>query len=212
LDFERIVITGDLAFRKPSESIYNWIKNKLEKKNYNYLIIPGNHDDPDLISRVFGLKLNNEQLYYYIIQKRYLIFFLDTSDSTVSKKQIAFINKVSNKNKDKEIIIFMHHPPVNTGCIYMDRKYPLMNMNEFQKVMEEIDRLTHIFCGHQHCSRNIQYGDIEIFITPSTFFQIDCSLESFRVESYNIGYRIIEFDNKYVDTRLNYLEMGENGK
>ena len=176
------------------------------------MIIPGNHDNSVLISKVFGLKLKNDRLYYYKVHGRYLVFFLDSSNSMVGKKQIEFIKKISALNPDKEIIIFMHHPPVNTGCVYMDKNYPLLNMHEFQKGIQDIKRLTHIFCGHQHCDRTIEHINVDIHITPSTFFQIDCSLESFRVESYNIGYRVIEFGSKNLNTRLSYLEMNENEK
>src|SRR3989304_236001 len=70
--FDFLAISGDLCFRDADVDSYQWIKRKLDLSSYKYYLIPGNHDDPDLIARVFGCKtffinLNKTCIYFAAI-------------------------------------------------------------------------------------------------------------------------------------------------
>ncbi|TYB30385.1 MAG: hypothetical protein FXF47_09620 [Candidatus Mcinerneyibacterium aminivorans] len=210
IKFDRYLISGDLAFREPSKNIYKWIKTRLDRFEHRYHIIPGNHDDSKLLSEVFNVEtINSKEIFYHEVYKYYLLIFLDTSNSRISSKQLKRIKELANIYTDKKIVLFMHHPPVKTGCKYMDIKYQLLNQNDFWKEIKEIQNISQIFSGHQHCDKEISINKINVYVAPSTFFQINCDLEYFEVASYNIGYRIINIAKNSITSYVNYLSSGE---
>jgi len=204
-EFNFLVITGDISFRNPSLKIYRWVKQKLDILNKNYFLIPGNHDKIDYMGKVFGYKISkNGNIFYKHEDKKHVYLFLDSSKNIIDKEQINYIFELSKKNRKKNVVIFMHHPPLIADCKYMDKYFSLKNIKNFQKAILKVKNISHIFCGHYHCDKELNLKDIRIHINPSTFFQIDCKFEDFNIESYLPGYRIIYEENNF-KTETKYL-------
>ena len=130
------------------------------------------------------------------------LIFLDSSSETITKDQIDWL---SLNNWDQSSLLFMHHPPANCGCNFMDRKYPLKNQAETMAALNKISGIKAVFCGHYHTEKTILSEDKTIFITPSTMMQLSQDNNEYEVTSFQPGWRIIEWDGSKIETRVEYL-------
>ncbi len=203
-----IIITGDLCYNVPKIYIYKWIKEKLDEWGFEYLIIPGNHDNPQMIKEVFNMSTT----FYSLKEWNRQVLFLDTYNNRLPIEQQDWIKNEIKNNTDDEIIIFMHHPPVLMGSKFMDTKYPLRNIEQTQELFLNINKKLTIFCGHYHTEIIKEYGNQQIYLTPSNIFQIDRNHLDFTIESYNPGWRYLEFSEKKIITQINYIDIGRDKK
>ena len=204
---DHLVISGDLCFRDGERDIYQWIKGELERSALPYDIIPGNHDDPRLLAEVFGRQdlLNNGELYYQRFLAGQRVIFLDTSEGRVSPPQLEWLGR-RLAECDHDLILFMHHPPLPGGVPYMDGKYALQNMAEVQAVFAGFPYRINIFVGHYHVDKIISSGNLSVYITPSTFFQISQHHIEFKVDHRRPGFREIMIDAGVLRSTVVYLD------
>lgn len=205
---DHIVITGDLCFHEGSIETYQWIKDQLDKLNKHYFIVPGNHDNVDFISSVFNLPLEylkEDELYYKKDFGFGEAIFLDTSKEYLSDNQLEWL-KEQFLESDKNFILFMHHPPVKAGNSFMDNNHALKNIKEVNQLLNDYESNIPVFCGHYHSEKELQIKNVNLFITPSGFFQFDDVCEDFKVGSYDIGWRKITWHPKGIHTTVSYIE------
>ena len=203
-----IILTGDLCLDKTYEKeMYLWIKNKLDSLSKPYFVIPGNHDDPLILAEVFGYqdKLKNNALYWDHIIEEEQVIFLDSSPYVVSEEQQQWLNKIISQSQKKRIFIFMHHPPCYVGSLHMDTHYPLREQDTFMNLLFQHDKTFYIFTGHYHCEKTIIHKNVHVFVTPSTYYQIDERYEDARVKNNLIGYREIDITRDSVRTHVEYI-------
>lgn len=201
-----VVIGGDLCYRDGAEEIYAWIRGELSPLKAPVYVVPGNHDESELLARSFGLEgeLKGGKLYYRReVQSRALIF-LDTADATLSADQLSFLEKSLAEGRGEPALVFMHHPPVKAGVYYMDLKYPLLNREEVQKSIDGTGCA--VFCGHYHVDKTVSIGNLTVYITPSTFVQIDQKAKEFTIDHRRIGWRRIRAEGEKIVTTVHYVE------
>jgi 3',5'-cyclic-AMP phosphodiesterase len=192
-NYDLMIVAGDLCHKTGVKEIYDWIKIQLDEMSIPYHVISGNHDSSVLLADSFdlGKKLFDEELYF---QQGYLdgnIIFLDTSRGMMSDKQFIWLEEKIEKLSGT-VIICMHHPPLLAHCTHMEPKYMFTQMQRFETLCLKCpDKQFQIFCGHYHIERTIIHKNITIFITPSTFIQIDPDSFEFRKAGDYFGYREI---------------------
>jgi 3',5'-cyclic-AMP phosphodiesterase len=204
---DHLVITGDICFQAGETSIYEWVKSKLDDLGISYSVIPGNHDDVDIMKRVFKLpdnQSNNKEIYYRKHFEGFDGIFLDTSKEYLSDVQIDWLID-ELKDKETQFLVFMHHPPIKAGIQFMDKHHSLQNAERFQKLIASREDHIHVFCGHYHAEKEILEENFSVFITPSAIYQFDQSSEEFLVGSYSVGWRKITCTAKTVNTQVSYL-------
>jgi Icc protein len=91
-------------------------------------------------------------------------------------------------------MLFMHHPPLYCGVPHMDEKYAFRQIPLVQQYLRGLPFALHIFCGHYHVERDLRVANQHVYITPSTFFQIDAAIVEFGIDHSMPGYRIIELE------------------
>lgn len=204
---DRIVISGDLCLHDGEPEVYEWLKEHLDKAGFPYDIISGNHDDATQIAECFGLNefLTDGQLFFKKNYDSQTFLFLDTTDYTLPKTQLIWLEK-ELKNLDEELIIFIHHPPVKSGVPFMDNKYFLQNMDAVQEVLFKYLHPVHLFCGHYHVDKVIKKKNLTVYITPAVYFQIDDRTTDFNIDHYRIGFREINLDSGTIITTVRYLD------
>lgn len=187
-----LVVTGDLCFEDPHEEIYVWIKQHLDSLEITYDLLSGNHDDPLMLSAVFERDhlLKGSQLYYQRQIEGDVYLFLDTTTGIIDQQQLNWLAKALNSQYNR-LVIFMHHPPVWGGVPHMDNNYPLHNRDIVLETLLEYNNRIDVFCGHYHVDKTISVDNVNIHITPSSFFQIDQHQEDFAVDHQRPGLREI---------------------
>jgi len=206
-----LVITGDLCYQDPLLSIMEWVKASLDETGLTYSVIPGNHDDSVIMAQVFDLEhcLQANELYYNEVKDDLHLIFLDSGKGTLSVDQISWLKAVDSVI-ELPSLIFMHHPPVD-AVPYMDNNYAL---DEKNAVMETLSGLKHpvaVFCGHYHVAKEVsEEAQLPVYITPSTFFQIDDRIPDFRISTHDIGWRRIELRDGNLLSEVKWLTPADN--
>lgn len=202
-DLDLLVLSGDLANENAEPGAYSYVADFLKDCKVPVCIIPGNHDRIEVMEKYFDLKgkVHNGKCYYrYDIDGR-SIFFLDSTDGTVSSDQLSWFEEEAAKIDD-EILLFVHHPPCLCDHKFMDLRYSMKNIEEVQTVLSRVKNLKHIFVGHYHSEMKIELKDKIVYVTPSTQMQIDPSKSFFCLSSAAPGWRVIEWGENFLETSV----------
>ncbi len=202
-----LVLSGDLCYRESEPDIYRWIKSHLDFLQLPYEVMAGNHDDSQIMAEVFNRKhlLIDDELYFKKIIGNYGILFLDSSKGFLSEKQLKWLEHEMHLIK-KEVLIFMHHPPVDGGVPHMESNYAMKGREVLQFILAKYPKNIPIFCGHYHVEKTIFVENLLVHITPSCFFQIDWRERDFKVDHHRIALREIELGKGYLRSTVSYFE------
>lgn len=203
-----LIITGDFCFQGPKPEIYQWIREQIEKTGIPFEIIAGNHDDKAMMTTYLtGEDLSNAEDEYYFsdtIQNFHLLY-LDSGTGLLSGHQLNWIQEELTHVREKQLIIFMHHPPLLAGVPHMDTGYALQNREDLIDILKDHHGSVQIFCGHYHVHRTISTANINVHITPSLYMQIFPYSQDFAIDHYQTGYRIIDFAGDELRHEVRYL-------
>ena len=198
-----LVLSGDLANENAEPGAYKFIADQIKSLGCPVCIIPGNHDEIEVMSKYFELPVKNGKCYYRYDYKGKSIFFIDSACGTVSRDQLDWLEEEIPKVKD-EVILFMHHPPCFCDHKFMDLHYHLKNMVEVQEVLSKFKNLKHVFCGHYHSDFEEKFDDITVHVAPATQMQIAPDRPYFKLKSDKPGWLVINWDKNTVETRVCY--------
>jgi Icc protein len=193
LNAQALVLNGDLAMEEPNEDIYAYIKDKTDSMGIKTFVIPGNHDDSTMMSRVFDLGeyLHNGELYYQAeVLPGHPALFLDSSMGILSEAQVQWVQERILSLRSPRMV-FIHHSPVETGVGFMDKNYSLRNNQRFLKILEYAGGAL-VFCGHYHVDRVISYNSLTVLLTPSLLYQIDPDAKDFGMDNRSPGIRVVD--------------------
>ncbi|MCG8569848.1 MAG: metallophosphoesterase [Spirochaetes bacterium] len=201
-----IILTGDVTFRSKAKIPYHWVKEQLDLNQLPYFIIPGNHDDAAEMAEIFNLTdlLKQNKLYYQKYFKDQSLIFLDSSTAIIDQFQLDWLEQI-DKTEQKSHLLFVHHPPILCNCYYMDKKYPLKNHQEVFQRISQLKNVDHIFSGHYHTEKILSIKNKNIYLTPSTFYQIDSQSKSFKIEHHYPGWRYISWNGQRLETQAKYV-------
>jgi len=201
-----LVISGDLAAVCGEPEAYQWIAEQLKAFPYPHSIMTGNHDV--LANMITPLQLDAADiqdglLYYKRRYKNKTVFFLDTASYRLAEQQLIWLEQ-ELANVAEEAILFIHHPPTLCGCLFMDVKHSLKNINEVWPTLASFSQIKHVFCGHYHTEKDFVHQGKWLHLTPSTMIQLDPTTPHFKVAHSRAGWRIIEWGQE-VNTYVEYL-------
>ncbi len=141
-----IIIGGDICFSSPDKMIYKWMKQKLDATQLPYTVIGGNHDDNKLIAEVFNYEAVNNELYFEKPIGGINFYFLDSNKAKISSLQINWLKqKLGDKHEACYVVI--HHPPLLSKMVYMDKEYPLENHEEIVAALHSFDFPVYVFAA-----------------------------------------------------------------
>lgn len=205
-DFDLIIFSGDIS-DTGCLTAYEWLKKTTQKYDHKIIWMPGNHDDLERMQKVFGFSfrvdIEQDKLTYQLSLNEINILCLDTSDKSLSARQIDWLINATDDNT----FIFIHHPPMVCNSPFMDNKHCLQNWTVLtEKLLNIPEKTFRFFCGHYHQESYFAHYNIHIFLTPSTMFQIDRHKPYFEIYHTHSGYRVIEIlQNNSFKTYCNYI-------
>lgn len=197
-----LVISGDLPADDGNADIYESMKQLLPQ-GQETVILPGNHDDPVGLYEVFGRSLCRNQNFMHTIPLDDIdLVFMDTSSGTFPSDQLAYLG-VSDIRPDS--ILFTHYPTKRLSDGFMDRTYPLSNIEEADTAIR-MSPVSNVFCGHFHCEHTVAHEDgYQLFVTPSAAFEIDLHEPEIQLTAGKIPIRYIEVEATTTRTWVEYL-------
>ena len=202
-ELDLLVLSGDLANENAEPGAYKFIADQIKLLKCPVCIIPGNHDDIDVMAKYFDIPIKNGKCYYRFDLQGKSIFFLDSACGEVSRGQLDWLESEIPK-VDGEVILFMHHPPCFCDHKFMDLHYHLRNMVEVRNVLSKFKNLKHIFCGHYHCEFEVTFDDITVHVAPATQMQIAPDRPYFKLKSDKPGWQVIKWGENSVETKVHF--------
>lgn len=206
---ELLVVTGDLALDRGNREIYRWVHGELERSGLNYLVLPGNHDLPEMIVEEFSISGGKQKrapqgLHRSMEVAGERVILLDTPAGEAREEDAEWLREELSSTTRDEVLLFMHYPPVPLPIAHMERHYILQGRELIRKVLEESAPQVYLFCGHYHNELSLLGSGYSLFLTPSTYFQIDPFEEEFAVDHKVPGWRFIDRYEGRVVTGVRY--------
>lgn len=195
--YDAIVVTGDLAMDGSSDS-YAFLAEAFEKERAPVLCLPGNHDEPDCFGSL-GLDFGGAlKLPYSTTIQQWRLLFLNTfvkerASGAIDESQINWLKRVLASDSDYFDAVFMHHPPIPIGSIWMDR-VGLVSSEILWSTIEAYGNVRLVVFGHIHQNFDHYRGDVRLLGTPSTCVQFAPRATSHTLDAKLPGYRVIELD------------------
>jgi Icc protein len=196
-DADVIFLTGDISQDETTES-YEKILGHLSRLEIPVYWIPGNHDDPVQLQKVF-FGANNFNRTASLSSTDWHFIFLDTriegrGDGWLSPTELNLLrNELLASPVAKKLAIIMHHHPAPVGTPLID-KYILQNVDDFCIIISD-SRVELIICGHVHGDYKFKYRNIMIESSPATCLQWKKGTRDIIIEN-KIGYKIYHFDKR----------------
>ena len=157
---DAVLFTGDLVdFGRADE--YDNLARLLEPLPMPYYLMPGNHDDPEMMRARFPthayMRQRSGKLDYVIDDFALRIVALDSTVYTKSHggltgEQLQWLDGTLATAPDKPTVVALHHPPFWTGIGHMDAQL-LEDPAPFESVISRHPQVERVLSGHLH--RNI---------------------------------------------------------
>jgi 3',5'-cyclic AMP phosphodiesterase CpdA len=176
------VVTGDLVGHETPEE-YEHLRWILAPLRMPVFVIPGNHDDRDLLRSTFGKDgyLPKDGFLQYTIEDYPArLVALDThipgeGGGTLCEERLAWLDSALAAAPDKPTLLMMHHPPFLTGIRRMDQA-GLRNSEAFAEVVRRHPQIERILCGHLHRPIDRRFAGTVAGTAPSTAHQMVLNL------------------------------------
>ncbi len=208
LTFDHVVITGDHTHDELPES-YSAVREILTPWLDRLWQVPGNHDDRTVLRSVFGdlvRGVGQDRITFSFPAGPWLCLGLDTHvpgavPGRIEADQIEWIRQQIALLNPARVALFMHHPPVDVGSVWMD-SIGLSGKELVKELCEAEDRIQLICCGHVHHQFSSQLGNARVFATPSTGIQFSPEGSVPTFVAAPPGYRIIELTAEGFSTNV----------
>jgi 3',5'-cyclic-AMP phosphodiesterase len=177
-----VLVTGDLA-DDGGDSQYALLRDLLERLETPYFVIPGNHDHRIPLCKAFAGRaaaLASGFVQYVIDGYPVRLIALDTliegrEDGLLCSERLAWLDDALRRDPDRSTLIFMHHPPFETGVWWMDAA-GLSGAATLREIITRHPQVQRIVCGHVHRPIQTNWGGTLVTVAPSTAYQIHLDL------------------------------------
>ena len=149
------VITGDLVNNGDDDG-YSELGRLLEQLRVPTRLLLGNHDHREGFARALADAPRDSQGFVQsaLTYPGYRFLFLDTHDEgskagRYCARRLDWLNEQLATAADRDVFLFMHHPPFRVGIPNLDR-IGLVDVDDFVSTIGRYHNLRHIFFGHAH--------------------------------------------------------------
>lgn len=173
-----VLMTGDLVDGGMPEE-YARLRGLLRDMNCPVYVIPGNHDDREQVRVAFardGYFPAAGFLQYVIEDFPLRLIGLDSLlpgrvGGRLCRERLAWLDARLGEAQDRPTVIFVHHPPFQTGIEWMDRE-ALEGAREFEEVVSRHRQVERVLCGHIHRPIQARWAGTVASTCPATAHQI----------------------------------------
>ncbi len=172
-----LVVSGDLA-NHGNEDDYRRVKALFDTLRMPYFIVVGNHDQRSSLRSIFSehkyLQTGSEYIQYALENFPVRIVAIDTlavgsHRGLMDKERLDWLDRKLAEEKNKPTIVFMHHPPFETGMPYPDN-LGMDGKEELGKIVEKYSNIEAVASGHTHREAVLRWHGTVAYTTPSSAF------------------------------------------
>jgi Icc protein len=187
-----VVISGDLVDTPVFEE-YGHLKRLLAPLEIPFVGIPGNHDSRELMRAAFphwAYASASGPLNQRIEVGGVDLVLLDSSvpgkpQGDLDASTLQWLDATLASSPDRPALLFLHHPPFNTGIWHMDRQN-LLNAGELAPIVERHPRVRLIAAGHVHRATHTLFSGVATTICPAPNHAVDLDLAELRAPSFRV--------------------------
>ena len=200
---ELIVISGDVA-HDHAEETYVKVRALFEPLGTEYRVLPGNHDSPELIRKVFGP--GNGRFVWE--REQWLLAGVSSHlpgqiGGALEEQERSWLLSELHESKCDNKLLFLHHPPVSVGNIFFDA-VGLKDGSDLCSELEAVDGLKVVSFGHIHRPFSFETERVKYIAAPSTVHGY-IGDEALEVAPDLFGYRVFDLKPNHVETEVRLL-------
>lgn len=211
--FDHLVVTGDHTHDELPQS-YEAVRRILSPWLDRLWQVPGNHDDRSVLRSVFGDRIGGtgqDPIRFSFRAGEWLCAGLDTHvpgavPGAIDSDQIDWIREQIQDVNPRRVALFLHHPPVNVGSLWMD-PIGLSGKELLHDLFHMESRIQLVCSGHVHHEFSTRIGQASIFTTPSTGIQFSPAGCQATFAGEPPGYRVIELTDDGFSTTVRRLPV-----
>jgi len=173
-----VMFTGDLV-EKGDMPGYRHFIDLIEPLKMPAWVIPGNHDDPQVMRQVFAetacFPVSDVTFQYAIDDLPFRILALNShSEGTelpgFNSRRLAWL-EAELARSDRPVLLAIHHPPMTTGIELID-----MGGSEWFQDMKQLvtrhPQVKLVICGHCHTDLCGRIGPVPVYMAPANSHQL----------------------------------------
>ena len=149
------MITGDLVHKRNDDG-YRELRRLLEQLRVPARLLLGNHDNREGFARALADAPRDSHGFVQSVLTcpEYRFLFLDTYDEGSKAGRycawrLDWLNEQLATAADRDVFLFMHHPPFPVGIPSLDR-IGLVDAGDLVSTIDRYDNVRHVFFGHAH--------------------------------------------------------------
>lgn len=182
-----VIATGDLAAdARPDE--YAALDALLAPLEIPLYMLPGNHDLREPLRTAFagryGLAADGADYVRTVVDDYPLrLVSLDTTvahhhNGAVPAEQVRWLDDTLAAAPDHPTLVFMHHPPFDTGIWWMDAMGILEGLDALAEVVRRHPQIVAMVAGHQHRSIHSTFAGVPAIVCPAICYAVALDLNA----------------------------------
>jgi 3',5'-cyclic AMP phosphodiesterase CpdA len=187
-----VVISGDLA-DTPAAEEYDYLKRLLVPLKLPFVGIPGNHDSRELMRAAFpqaAYAFPSGPLNQHVALEGLDLLLLDSSvhgkpHGELDAATLLWLDEKLASSSVRPALLFLHHPPFQTGIWHMDRQN-LLNSEQLAAIVRRHPRVQLIASGHVHRATLTMFAGVPATICPAPNHAVDLDLDHLREPSFKV--------------------------
>lgn len=190
-----VVATGDLA-DGGAPGPYAELRRLLAPLPMPLYLLPGNHDERSALRAAFPeagyLRQDPDFLHYALDLGPLRLIALDSLlpgavAGALCARRLAWLEARLEEERDKPVLLCLHHPPFRTGIARMDAHALGEGAAALAALVARHPRIERLLCGHLHRSIQVRWAGTLAMTAPSTAHQLELGLRpdsplAFRLE------------------------------
>ncbi len=175
---DAVLITGDLV-DSPDEASYRHFIELINPLEIPAYVIPGNHDDPQMMLREFAdtpyFPTLDDTFQYGIEDLSFRVLALNshshgTELPEFGAQRLSWLQDQLERSSEP-VLIAIHHPPMTTGIELID-----MGGSEWFQGLKSMlcgyPQVKLVICGHCHIDLSGRIGHIPVYMASATSHQL----------------------------------------
>lgn len=207
-----VLVTGDIV-QDETRAGYERFRQTLEPLGLPIYCIPGNHDDPQLMSDV--LTGGSFQVGGEVRLGRWSLILLSTfltgeDAGGLDEHRLESLGAALTRFADHHVLIAMHHHPLPLGSAWLDG-VGLRDANKFLAVIDQHPQVRGVVCGHVHQESDQERGGVRYITTPSTCSQFLPGSDTFALDDRPPGLRwLVLHPDGQLETHVEWVTQGSS--
>jgi 3',5'-cyclic-AMP phosphodiesterase len=163
-----VLLTGDLVDAGSREQ-YEHLRGLLAPLTAPMVLLPGNHDDPQVLADAFGLPPTFDR----VLAGEVTVVTLDSSrryrpHGELSSEQLNWLAATLEQLRGP-VLVALHHPPFVTGVDHMDAmRLDAQSSDRLASVIMRYPEVQRVVCGHLHRHHAHRFAGTVAMSCPAT--------------------------------------------